>query len=271
VPIDAGFAGEYRGAVTRTQLNWPISQFYGFRTKGLIPDQKTMDELNAKAKNSGAAWWYPNGAGASGPGDIWYEDLNGDNTITDLDKTVIGSPLPKMTYGFNIGLSYRNFDLACFFNGVYGNDIYNGMNGYFYSIFNDYNTTAQVFNSSFTYGNGLTDQPRFGYMNNGTFRYDPNGNYQRISDYHIQKGSFLRLQNLQIGYNLPEHLLNRLKVRQFRIYYSGQNLFVISKVKNADPEAGFAGANSSALTQGIISVEAYPKTRIHSFGIEIGF
>ncbi len=269
LPIDAGYAGEYRsGTVTRTQLNSPVSQFYGFKTKGIIPDQKTIDELNAKAKNSGAAWWYSSG---SGPGDLWYEDLNGDNTINEQDRTVIGSPLPKMTYGFNIGLSYRNFDLACFFNGVYGNDVYNGMDGYFNSIYSDFNTTANVFNSSFMYGNGLTSQPRFGYMNGGSFLYDPNGNYMKISDYHVQKGSFLRLQNLQIGYNLPENLLSRLKVRQLRVYYSGQNLFVISKVKNADPEAGFAGPNSSALAQGIISPEVYPRTRIHSFGIEIGF
>ncbi|MBC9934876.1 SusC/RagA family TonB-linked outer membrane protein [Chitinophaga qingshengii] len=269
LPIDAGYAGEYRsGAVARTQLNAPISQFYGFKTKGIIPDQKTMDELNAKARASGALAWYQDG---SGPGDLWYEDLNGDNQINDLDKTIIGNPLPKMTYGFNIGLTYGSFDLACFFNGVYGNDVYNGMDGYFASIYSDFNTTDKVFNSSFMYGNGLTSQPRFGYLKNNAFLSDPNGNYMRISDYHVQKGSFLRLQNLQIGYNLPQHLLKTIKVRQLRVYYSGQNLFVISKVRYADPEAGFAGPNSSALAQGIISPEVYPRTRTHSFGIEIGF
>ncbi|MBV8254107.1 MAG: TonB-dependent receptor [Chitinophaga sp.] len=269
LPIDAGTAGEYwSGIVTRTQLNSPISQFYGYKTKGLIPDQKTMDELNAKAQAGGNAYW--NAAG-SGPGDIWYQDLNGDGVINDKDRTIIGNPLPKMTYGFNIGLTYRNFDLACFFNGVYGNDVYNGMDGYYNSIYNDFNTTANVFNSSFMYGNGLTNQPRWGYLNNNAFQYDPNGNYKKISDYHIQKGSFLRLQNLQIGYNLPEKVLSRIKVRQLRVYYNGQNLFVISKVKNVDPEVGFSGANGSALAQGIISAEVYPKTRIHSFGIEFGF
>lgn len=269
LPIDAGSAGEYwSGIVTRTQLNSPISQFYGFKTKGLIPDQKTIDDLNAKAQSAGNAYWYASG---SGPGDIWYEDLNGDNTINDQDRTIIGNPLPKMTYGFNIGLSYGGFDLACFFNGVYGNDIYNGTNGYYQSIYNDFNTTSQVFNSSFMYGNGLTGQPRFGYVDGNAFQYDPNGNYKRISDFHIQKGSFLRLQNLQIGYSLPQKLLDRMKVRQLRVYYSGQNLFVITNVKNVDPEVGFAGANSSALAQGIISAEVYPKTRLHSFGIEFGF
>lgn len=269
LPIDAGSAGEYwSGIVTRTQLNSPISQFYGFKTKGLIPDQKTIDELNAKAQAGGNPFWYASG---SGPGDIWYEDLNGDGVINDQDRTVIGNPLPKMTYGFNIGLTYGGFDLACFFNGVYGNDIYNGMDGYYQSIYNDFNTTSQVFNSSFMYGNGLTGQPRFGYMNGNAFQYDPNGNYKRISDYHIQKGSFLRLQNLQIGYNLPQKVLDRLKVRQLRVYYSGQNLFVLTNVKHVDPEVGFAGANSSALAQGIISAEVYPKTRLHSFGIEFGF
>lgn len=269
LPIDAGSAGEYwSGIVTRTQLNSPISQFYGFKTKGLIPDQKTIDELNANAQSKGNPFWYASG---SGPGDIWYEDLNGDGTINDQDRTIIGNPLPKMTYGFNIGLTYGGFDLACFFNGVYGNDIYNGMDGYYQSIYNDFNTTSQVFNSSFMYGNGLTSQPRFGYMNGNAFQYDPNGNYKRISDYHIQKGSFLRLQNLQIGYNLPQKVLDRLKVRQLRVYYSGQNLFVLTNVKHVDPEVGFAGANSSALAQGIISAEVYPKTRLHSFGIEFGF
>ncbi|OQP53475.1 hypothetical protein A4H97_23840 [Niastella yeongjuensis] len=269
LPLDAGTAGEYwSGTVARTQLNSPISQFYGFKTNGLIPDQKTIDELNAKAQSSGNAFYYASG---TGPGDIWYADINGDNVINDLDRTVIGNPLPKMTYGFNIGLSYENFDLACLFNGVYGNDVYNGMNGYYGSVYNDFNTTSQVFNSSFMYGNGLTGQPRWGYLSNNAFQYDPNGNYKRISDYHIQKGSFLRLQNLQIGYNLPEKLLNRLKMSHVRVYYSGQNLFVLTKVKNVDPEVGYAGANNSALSQGIISAEVYPKTRLHSFGIEFGF
>ncbi|WP_343667948.1 TonB-dependent receptor [Chitinophaga sp.] len=269
LPLDAGSAGEYwSGIVTRTQLNSPISQFYGFKTNGLIPDQQTIDALNAKAQASGNAYWY---AAGSGPGDIRYVDLNGDNVINDKDRTIIGNPLPKMTYGFNIGLSYRNFDLSCYFNGVYGNDIYNGMSGYYNSIYNDFNTTSQVFNSSFMYGNGLTGQPRWGYINGNAFQYDPNGNYKRISDFHIQKGSFLRMQNLQLGYNLPQMVLNRLKVRQLRIYYSGQNLFVLTKVKHVDPEVGFAGANSSALAQGIISAEVYPKTRLHSFGIEFGF
>ncbi|ANH83051.1 hypothetical protein A8C56_20530 [Niabella ginsenosidivorans] len=269
LPIDAGSAGEYwSGTVTRTELNAPISQFYGFKTKGLIPDQKTIDELNAKAQAAGNAYWY---AAGSGPGDIWYVDLNGDNVINDQDRTVIGNPLPKMTYGFNIGLSYKGFDLVSFFNGVYGNDIYNGMDGYYQSVYNDFNTTAQVFNSSFMYGNGLTGQPRWGYLDGNSFQYDPNGNYKRISDFHIQKGSFLRLQNLQVGYNLPQKLLNRIKMTHIRVYYSGQNLFVITKVKNVDPEVGFAGANASALAQGIISAEVYPKTRLHSFGIEFGF
>ncbi|NLU92421.1 TonB-dependent receptor [Chitinophaga sp. Ak27] len=269
LPISAGTAGEYwSGSVTRTDLNGPISQFYGFKTKGLIPDQKTIDDLNAKAQAAGKAFYY---AAGTGPGDIWYEDLNGDNTIDDKDRTIIGNPLPKMTYGFNIGLTYRNFDLAAFFNGVMGNDVYNGVNGYYQSIYNDFNTTSQVFNSSFMYGNGLTGQPRWGYLNGTAFQYDPNGNYKRISDFHIEKGSFLRLQNLQVGYNLPKKLLDRIHLSNLRIYYSGQNLFVITKVKNVDPEVGYAGANSTALAQGIISAEVYPKTRLHAFGIELKF
>ncbi len=269
LPIDAGTAGGYwAGTVTRTALNAPISQLYGFKTNGLIPDQKTIDDLNAAAQSAGKAYWYSAG---SGPGDIWYKDINGDHVINDQDRTIIGNPLPKMTYGFNIGLSFKNFDLLSFFYGVYGNDVYNGMVGYYQSVYNDYNTTSRVFNSSFMYGNALTDQPRWGYLAGNAFQYDPNGNYKRISDFHIQKGSFLRLQNLQVGYNLPVRWLERIKMSRARIYYSGQNLFVISKVNYADPEVGFAGANNSALQQGIISPELYPKSRLHSFGIEFGF
>lgn len=269
LPIDEGNAGGYwSGTVTRTELNSPISQFFGFKTKGLIPDQKTMDELNANARAKGNTHWY---AAGSGPGDIWYDDINGDGVINDKDRTVIGNPLPKMTYGFNIGLSYKNFELTAFFNGVYGNDVFNGMVGYYQSVYNDFNTTDKVFNSSFMYGNALTGQPRWGYLEGNAFQYDPNGNYKRISDFHIQKGSFLRLQNLQIGYNLPQLFVSKMKMSRARIYYSGQNLFVISKVKYADPEVGFSGLNSSALRQGILSPELYPKTRLHSFGIEFGF
>jgi hypothetical protein len=176
-----------------------------------------------------------------------------------------------MTYGFNVGASYRNFDLGLFFSGLYGNDVYNGINGYYNSVYNDYNTTSAVFNSSFMYGNGLTGQPRWGYMDGNAFRYDPNQNYKRISDYHIEDGSFLRLQNLQLGYTVPASVLQRINLSNLRIYYSGQNLFLLSKVNNADPEVGISGNNDGPLKQGIIDGTLYPKTRYHSFGIEISF
>lgn len=268
LPIDKGTAGEYwSGTIARTQLNSPISQFYGLKTNGLIPDQKTINDLNELAKSKGYTYYYASG---TGPGDIWYTDLNGDGTVNDKDKTIIGNPLPKMTYGFNIGLSYKGFDVSAYFNGVYGNDVYNGLMGYYRSVYNDFNTTTEVFNSSFMYGNELTKQPRWGYLDGNSFIYDPNGNYKRISDYHIQDGSFLRLQNLQIGYNVPKKFLQKINVSHIRVYYSGQNLFVISKVKYTDPEVGYQGANSTALTQGIISASVGPKARQHTFGIEIG-
>jgi hypothetical protein len=269
LPIDEGSLGGYwSGRLCRTELGGPISQFYGLKTNGLIPDQATMDRLNEIAKNKGNEYWY---AKDTGPGDIWYLDTNDDGTVNDDDRVFIGNPLPKVTYGFNIGAGYRNFDLSLFFNGIYGNDVYNAINGYYNSIYNDFNTTSAVFNSSFMYGNGLTNQPRWGYLDGNAFIYDPNQNYKRISDYHIEDGSFLRLQNLQIGYTVPQKILQKIKLSNVRIYYSGQNLFVLSKVKNADPETGFSGYNTSPLSQGIIAGELYPKTRYHSFGIEVSF
>jgi TonB-linked SusC/RagA family outer membrane protein len=272
MPINNGSAGEYwGGSVCRTELGQPISQFYGFKTNGLIPDSTTLNQLNALANGNrapGSRYWMAKG---TGPGDIWYLDLNGDSIINDNDRTTIGNPLPKMTYGFNIKISYKGFEVAAFFNGVYGNDVYNGVNGYLSSIYNDFNTTSAVFNSSYMYGNGLTDQPRWGYMTGGAFQYDPNSNYKRISDFHVQKGSFLRLQNLQVAYNIPNQVLNLLKISSASIFYNGQNLFVISKVKNWDPEVGFSGANGGPMAQGIISAEVYPITRFHSIGIELGF
>lgn len=268
LPIDKGTAGEYwSGTVARTQVDSPISQFYGLKTNGLIPDQKTIDELNALAQSKGHAYYYASG---TGPGDIWYVDLNGDGVVNDEDKTFIGNPLPKMTFGFNLGLSYKGFDVSAFFNGTYGNDVYNGLMGYYRSVYNDFNTTADVFNSSYMYGNKLTSQPRWGYNDGTSFIYDPNGNYKRISDYHVQDGSFLRLQNLQIGYTVPKKILNKIGISRMRIYYSGQNLFVLSKVKYADPEVGYQGANSTALTQGIMSASVGPKARQHTFGFEFG-
>ncbi|GHT60500.1 SusC/RagA family TonB-linked outer membrane protein [Bacteroidia bacterium] len=269
LPVDEGSPGGYwSGRLCRTELGRPISQFYGLKTNGLIPDQATIDHLNELARSKGNQYWF---AKDTGPGDIWYLDTNDDGTVNDDDRVFIGNPLPKMTYGFNIGAEYRNFDIGLFFSGIYGNDVYNGINGYYNSVYNDYNTSSAVFNSSFMYGNGLTGQPRWGYRDGNAFIYDPNSNYKRISDFHVENGSFLRLQNLQIGYKVPTGILQRINLSNIRIYYSSQNLFVLSKVKNTDPEVGFAGNNSSPLNQGIIAGELYPKTRLHSFGIEISF
>jgi TonB-linked SusC/RagA family outer membrane protein len=270
LPIDAGSAGGYWvGTVCRTELGQPISQFYGLKTNGLIPDQATIDLLNAQAQSAGHEYWYTKD---TGPGDIWYLDTNGDNMVNDDDRTFIGNPLPKMSYGFNLGAGYRNFDLSLFFSGLYGNDVYNGVNGLYNSVYNDYNTTADVFKSSFMYGNGLTGQPRWGFQDGNAFVYDPNQNYKRISDFHVENGSFLRLQNLQLGYTVPAKILRKLNLSNLRLYYSGQNLFVLTKVNHADPEVGFlSGVNDGPLTQGIISSTIYPKTRNHSFGIEISF
>lgn len=248
--------------ITITRKGLPFGSFYGYKVLGIF--QSDADAAAQKVNGNPAH-----------AGDLQFEDLTKDGNINDQDRQVIGNPNPKLVYGSNIRLNYKGFDLALLFNGVAGVDLFNGVKAYEMSVFQDGNTSPKVWDASFLGTNGLTDQPRLGVVNpNGSFTLDPNRNYSSVNSYFVEKGDYLKLKNLQIGYSFSNEFLQRLKIKTARIFVMGNNLFTITKYTGLDPELGasFSPSGYAGVTaRGIDVVSQYPQTRMYSAGIDITF
>ncbi|MFD2934259.1 TonB-dependent receptor [Spirosoma flavum] len=274
-PINDGTAGDYlESTVSRTQAGQPLGQFYGYKTDGIFQSNAEVTALNQKAQEAAAAAggstagvYYQ--AAATGAGDLKFQDLNGDGKITTADKTFIGNPWPKMTYGITLNMAWKGLDFSALFQGITGVDVFNG-NKYYTPIFvGDYNTTREIFNTSYFNGNGLTNLPRVGYTDaSGNYVRDPNANYTRISDYAVESGAFLKLRNVQVGYTLPASLMKQWKMSGIRVYVQGQNLLTFTKYSGLDPEV--LGRNGTT-ARGVDTIYSYPRTTLVSMGVDVTF
>lgn len=243
------YSGFKTGSVTRSEVGHPLSSFYGYEFVKIFDTQEEIDALNALA---------PDGKYQSvgtAPGDLMYRDIDGDNEITNNDKTYIGNPWPKMIYGLTTNLEWRNFDLNILFQGVQGVDLYNANKAIYQQVFADFNTSTEALNA-WTPEN-KTNQPRL-------IQSDPNGNFSNASSYFVENGSYLKVRNIQLGYKLPKSLLNRLKISKARVFVNGDNLMTLTKYSGMDPEV--AGGNTSRGTD----FNSYPQVKTISFGVELG-
>lgn len=240
--------------LTFTKAGGPFGQLYGYRVEGIYQSDEQADKHPQQPGNKARV------------GDLIFADTDGDGKITDKDRTVIGNPYPKFVYGVNINLNYKGFDLAMLFNGVAGVDIFNGVAPYAMSPFSDGNTTDKVFGASFLGDNQLTGQPRIGVLNGNTFSPDPNHNYSWASSYFVENGSYLKLKNVQLGYNFSNNLLNKAHIRNARVFVMANNLFTITPYSGVDPELG-----GGVTTRGIDAPWRYPNNRIYSVGIDLTF
>ena len=266
--IDAGFNQDY-GAynMTRTVIGQPIQSFYGWKTDGIF---QNAAEVSAAPDQAGAA-----------AGDIRFKDLSGpngapDGIIDSYDRTFLGSYLPKFTYGLNYSGTYKKFDFSVFFQGVYGNKIYNGTKVLTEGMLRLFNAGTAVLNA-WTPTNTNTNIPR-------AISGDPNQN-ARTSDRFIESGSYLRLKALTVGYTIPMSTLTKGNVNNIRIYASGQNLFTITKYTGYDPEVGAyiplsgngtpgtpgSGGSTSGLLNNGIDYGLMPTSRTILCGIQIKF
>lgn len=242
---DADFGGG--GPITNTSVGQPIQYFYGYVVEGIF--QNAADVTN-HATQSGAA-----------PGDLKFKDINHDGVIDANDRVNLGSYLPKFTYSLNYNASYKNFDLAIFFQGVYGNKIFNAERIIEEGMVRLFNSDVNVL-KAWTPTNTNTDIPR-------AISGDPNSN-ARPSSRWVEDGSYLRLKNLQLGYNLPVNWLRSATanyVSKVRLYLSGTNLFTITKYKGLDPEIG---SKNGTLTNGI-DYGQYPSPRALEVGLQATF
>jgi TonB-linked SusC/RagA family outer membrane protein len=242
---DADFGGG--GPLTNTSVGQSIQYFYGYVVEGIF---QNASDVSSHATQTGAA-----------PGDLKFKDVNNDHVIDANDRVNLGSYLPKFTYSLNYSASFKNFDLALFFQGVYGNKIFNAEKIIAQGMSRLFNSDVKVLNA-WTPTNTNTDIPR-------AISGDPNSNV-RPSSRWVESGSYLRLKNLQLGYNLPMPWLKTASnnlVSKVRIYLSSTNLFTITKYTGLDPEVG---SKNGTLTNGI-DYGQYPSPRVFQVGLQATF
>ncbi len=258
-PFSAG--AYYGGNATRFDVDESIGYFYGYVTDGLFQSQAEIDKHAVQQGTANEKLM---------PGDLRFKDINGrdengeltglpDGKIDGDDRTNIGSPIPDFIYGINLGCSYKGFDVSMFFQGSEGNEIFNAMKTHLYK-FDETNKHKDMLNS-WTPGNTNTDMPRL----SGS---DQN-NTNRTSDRFVEDGSYIRLKNLTVGYNLPKSLTNRVGLSSFRVYFSGQNLWTKTKYSGADPEVG-QRSSTNYLSNGV-DIGNYPLAKVYSVGVKVGF
>ncbi len=249
--IEAGADNDFgASAITNTRVGEAIQSFFGWEVEGIF---QSAAEVAAHATQT---------AGTAA-GDLKFRDQDKNGVIDVNDRVFLGSFIPKMSYGVNLGASYHNFDLSLFFQGVQGNKIYNATRVVTEGMVRFFNAGTQVLNA-WTPTNTNTDIPR-------AISSDPNQN-SRPSTRFLEDGSYLRLKNVMLSYNIPATALKSLTngtVRNVRVYVSGQNLLTFTKYSGYDPEVGNRTPNSS-LTNGI-DFAVYPQPKAVNFGLQVGF
>jgi hypothetical protein len=280
--LDRGGNADFGGFdITRTVAGLPVQSFFGWMPVGIFQSQAEIFGTDGRPaapvqnlplnsdgtvnRSTTGENGYNNPANAgkfTRPGDIRFADLNNDGRITADDRTFLGSFLPDFTYGINFSANYKNFDLTMFFQGVHGNEVFNGVKVIQQGMLRLFNASPDVLRA-WTPQNTNTDVPR---AVNG----DPNNN-SRTSTRFIEDGSYLRLKNLSIGYTIPAATLQRItggRLGNFRVYVASQNLLTFTRYTGYDPEIG--SRFNSSLTQGI-DYGQFPQARTLMVGLQAGF
>ena len=170
---------------------------------------------------------------------------------------ILGNPIPDFTYGLNINMEYKDFDLTVFFQGVQGNDIFNQKK---YTYYFDYsNNVVKDALNGWTKTNKNTGIPIMKTQNTS-------GGNSLPSEFYVEDGSYLRLKNLQLGYSLPKKWLEAIRFNKLRVYAGVQNLFTLTKYSGYDPEV-----SSNVLFSRGIDISSYPNARTFTFGFNASF
>lgn len=218
-----------------------IGSYYGLKAIGIYRTQADLDRVNANGQKILQNNQEPQ------LGDIMYEDIDNNGNINDADRTVIGNPFPKMQYSFNLGFSYKDFDVNTFWQGIAGVYRYNWDET---TISNGGNKTSRWLDR-WSESNPDGSMPRLG----GTI----NNNY---SSFWLTKGDYLRLKNLEIGYTFRQReFLTKLGVQSLRLYLAGTNLLTFTSLDDYDPEKLSTDSRN----------DVHPNTRTYSFGVNVKF
>lgn len=246
-------ASEYlSGNVSRTYEGGPIGRFWGYKQTGIFQNQAEID--NYVDKNGVKI--QPNAQ----PGDFKFAKLGESGELNDDDdRTFIGDPNPDLIFGFNLGFAYRNFDISMAFQGTVGNDIWNTAKGTLATAGRQNALEAAYAEAWRKEGDTGARYPRI--TNSDT------NNNMRASSFFVEDGSYLRLQNMQIGYTVPSAVCRMSRVfSSCRLYVSAQNLFTLTGYSGLDPELGI----DNPLNMGVDDTR-YPSSRTFTFGVNLQF
>lgn len=257
--VDFFDSGDTRiGAITRNKVGDPMSAFWGYKVIGLFQENEFHDGVDQdgnpiKILNDGI----PTQDGAE-PGVFKYQDIDNDGAITPDDRAVLGKPNPDFTYGLNLALTYKGFDLSAFVYGTYGNDIFNWNTWWidFWPSFQGQKSKRLLY-ESWTPERTNADVPKA--TNHSTF----STNTQSTS-YYVEDGSYLRLKNLTLGYTIPERVLSKVRISSLRVYVQAINLFTLTKYSGLDPELG-GDDRAYGVDEG-----TYPSVRQFNIGLNLG-
>ncbi|GAO42223.1 SusC/RagA family TonB-linked outer membrane protein [Flavihumibacter petaseus] len=229
---------------TRHIVGNPYGAFFGYKTNGLF--QTPEDVTNYKNKNGDPI------QPLAKPGDLRYVDYNGDGLISAEDRVILGNPNPDFTYGFTVNAAYKGFDVILFGQGIAGSQVLQAIRRFDLPSAN-WSTKAL----DRWHGEGTSNSiPR-------VTLDDQNKNWSNSSDIMLQDGDYFRIKTLQIGYSLPQHIINRIGLNKVRVFFTGNNLITFTKYDGFDPEIG---GGSFGVDRGI-----YPQPRALLFGLNVGF
>lgn len=232
------------GDISRAENGKPFPFFYGYKTAGIF---QNTDEVKAY-KNDKGELLQPTAV----PGDVRFVDVDGNGIIDANDRTDIGKGMPDWTFGFNLGVSWKNFDLNMMWQGTAGNDIYDATRR---TDIATSNLPSWMLNR--WTGEGTSNRiPRF--------VQGDNVNWQS-SDLYVYDGSYLRLKNIQLGYTLPAALTQKVFISSLRFYVAAENLFTFTKYRGFDPEIS-SGGTSLGIDYGV-----YPQARVWTIGASLSF
>jgi TonB-linked SusC/RagA family outer membrane protein len=240
-------SAEYRGIIpVLNQIGQPLSAFYGYQVEGLFADQQ---EVESAAIQEGAA-----------PGRFRFKDIDGNDTININDRTVLGNPVPDFTGGLNIKLGYKNFELEIYSFASVGNEIYNISRLFtdFYPLFPGAAISDRV-KDSWTFDNPNGEIPIF----EATSNFSTN---TQSNSFYVEDGSYFRLQNVTLSYNIPTDIVKSWKMERLRVFASVNNLLTLTKYSGLDPSVGGAADTNFGIDLG-----NYPITRSWVFGVSVGF
>ncbi|WP_341832047.1 TonB-dependent receptor [Sphingobacterium thalpophilum] len=246
--VNAFFAGAgFQAAsyeISRKMVGQPMNFFYGFQNMGIFQSATEVDQY----RSAKGELIQPEAK----PGDFKWADLNQNGKIDADDRTYLGDPTPHWTFGLNLGLKYKDFDMKIFGQGVAGNKIFQQLRRL--DLANANYMAAAL--DRWT-GPGTSDQyPRL--TDN-----DLNGNFTNPSSFYLHNGAFFRIKTLQLGYNFPTTLLEKINMSHARVYLSGNNLFTFTEYDGYDPEIG---GGLFGIDRGI-----YPQARSFTLGLNITF